>query len=146
MFRTMGSRAGKKGPRNPVVTACYCAQGHNLVGASAKFGPHFGIDINLKTDSQEGLLSLSPVIGDRRRRFFDFEPVEGEIVDISCPTCSESLPVYDICTCGAYLVSLFSSPGGDFANCIGICQRIGCLHSEIKSNRELRIFSKFRIF
>lgn len=146
MLRTAESRTGEKETRNPVITACYCPQGHNLVGDSVKFGPYFGIDIKLKTGEREGLLSLSPLIGDRRRKFFDFEPVGGEIVDVCCPSCSESLPIYDICTCGAYLVSLFSGPEADFANCIGICQRIGCLHSEIKSNRELRIFSKFRIF
>jgi hypothetical protein len=129
-----------------VLTACYCPNGHNLVGDRARFDGYEGITVKLKNASREGLLSLSPIMGDLQRMFFDFEPDEREIVDICCPTCAESLPVYNLCTCGASLVSLFLSPKAEFSNCIGICQRIGCLHSEIKSNRELRLFSRLGYF
>lgn len=129
-----------------VLTACYCPNGHNLVSDRARFDGYDGITVKLKNRAREGLLSLSPTMGDLRRKFFDFEPDGGEIVDICCPTCEESLPVYNLCTCGASLVSLFLSPKAEFSNCIGICQRIGCMHSEIKSNRELRLFSRLGYF
>ncbi|OHB33920.1 MAG: hypothetical protein A2X84_05690 [Desulfuromonadaceae bacterium GWC2_58_13] len=125
-----------------IVRECFCAKGHSLVSNLASFGGHPGITLRLKNERQEGLLALSPVIGDKRRTFFNFERVPGEIVQICCPTCSEPLPVYNVCTCGANLVAIFTTLKTEFASCIGICQRIGCLHSEIKSNRDLRLFSR----
>lgn len=129
-------------PQPTVVRECYCRHGHSLISDLAVFGDYHGITIKLLNDRQEGTLSLSPVIGDKSRSFFNFERVEGEIIDICCPTCFEPLPIYNVCTCGAYLVALFTSPKAEFSDAIGICQRIGCLHSEIKSNRDLRLYSR----
>lgn len=129
-----------------IVSECYCPNGHSLISDLAHFSDHNGITLKLKGDSQEGLLSLSAVIGDKSRTFFNFARNEGEIIEICCPTCSTPLPIYNLCTCGAYLVSLFTSPKADFANSIGICQRIGCLHSEIISNRDLRLYSRQGFF
>jgi hypothetical protein len=44
--------------------------------------------------------------------------------------------------CGAHLVALFTSPKTQFSHCVGLCQRIGCLHSELISERDLRLFSR----
>jgi len=129
-----------------VVAACYCHNGHNLVSGPTRFDGHDGITLRLRNADREGLLSLSPILGDLRREFFGFEPVKGEIAEICCQTCEEALPVYNLCECGANLVSLFLSPAAEFSHCIGICQRVGCLHAEIKSNRELRIFSRLGYF
>lgn len=133
-----------KGEDSPqrIVRECYCMHGHSLISDLVIFGEHHGITVRLRGKEQEGMLSLSPVIGDKSRTFFDFERVEGEVIDICCPTCSEPLPIYNACTCGAYLVTLFTSPRAEFSDAIGICQRIGCLHSEIKSNRDLRLYSR----
>ncbi|WP_432821691.1 hypothetical protein [Trichloromonas sp.] len=125
-----------------VVRECFCAKGHSLVTDLASFGGHPGITIRLKSERQDGLLALSPVIGDQSRTFFNFERVPGEIVQICCPTCSDPLPVYNVCSCGADLVAMFTTLNAEFANCIGICQRIGCLHAEIKSNSDLRRYSR----
>ncbi len=125
-----------------LIRECFCPKGHNLVSDLAFFGGYPGITLRLKNERNDGLLVLSPIIGDKSRTFFDFEKVAGEIVQICCPTCSEPLPVYNVCTCGADLVAMFSNLNAEFSNCIGICQRIGCLHSEIISNRDLRIFSR----
>lgn len=138
----MAGGAVEEEPRTDVVRECYCMHGHSLISDLAIFGDHHGITVKLRTDRQEGMLSLSPVIGDKSRTFFHFERVPGELVDICCPTCDEPFPIYNACTCGAYLVALFTSPKADFADAIGICQRIGCLHSEIKSNRDLRLYSR----
>lgn len=125
-----------------VVSECYCPQGHSLISDLGKFDGFEGITLTLRNDSQRGQLALSPIIGDLSRTFFDFERKEGDIIDICCPTCDDPLPLYDQCSCGAYLVALFTAPKQDFANAIGICQRIGCLHSKIISNYNLRKYSR----
>ncbi|HEY7746072.1 MAG TPA: hypothetical protein VIA07_07040 [Desulfuromonadales bacterium] len=125
-----------------VVTEAYCPNGHNLINDLATFRGFNGITVQLRDERQVGQLSLSPIIGDLSRTFFNFKRVEGAIIEIGCPTCSEVFPPYDRCECGANLVALFTRPKKDFANCIGICPRIGCLHSKIISNYSLRKFSR----
>lgn len=122
-----------------VVSTCICASGHSLLSDKATFSDYPGITLKLRNDRQEGFLSLSPVIGDKDRTFFDTEWNQDEIVEICCPTCSEPLPVYNECFCGVDLVAMFTTTKSDFANCIGICQRIGCTHAEIISNYNLRV-------
>lgn len=125
-----------------VVTKCYCHNGHDLLDPEHKFGGFDGLTVQLKTATQTGMLALSPIIGDMERTFIDFERNEGELIEISCPTCSEPLPDYDTCSCGAYLVAMFTTPDNNFANCIGICPRTGCLHSKIITNFNLRKLSR----
>jgi len=125
-----------------VITECYCQNGHSILTDVALFQGHRGLTLKLKNKASEGLLVISPVIGDRGRTFIDFEKQVGEIVDICCPTCSEPFPVYNVCPCGAHLVALFTSPKTRFSQCIGICQRLGCLHSELLSERDLRLYSR----
>ena len=125
-----------------VVTECYCPNGHSVLSDGHKFQGHSGLSLLLKSKTSEGLLIISPVLGDRDRNFVGFERKAGEVVDICCPTCSESFPIYNQCPCGAHLVALFTSPKAHFAQCIGICQRLGCLHSELLSERDLRLYSR----
>ena len=125
-----------------VVTNCYCHNGHNLLDPAHRFDDFAGLTVQLRTENQAGLLSLSPIIGDLDRTFIDFNGIEGELVEINCPTCAEPLPDYDKCSCGAYLVAMFTTPDNNFANCIGICPRIGCLHSKIITNFNLRKLSR----
>jgi hypothetical protein len=125
-----------------VVINCYCHNGHNLLDPTYQFNDFDGLTVQLKTEKQTGLLALSPVIGDMDRTFIDFDGTEGELVEINCPTCAEQLPEYDKCSCGAYLVAMFTTPDNNFANCIGICPRIGCLHSKIITNFNLRKLSR----
>lgn len=131
---------------NMVVRECYCPKGHSILSDLATFGGHQGLTLRLLTATQDGLLSLSPIIGDRDRTFFNFEEVAGEVIQICCPTCAEPFPVYNECSCGAHLVALFTSPQTSFAKCIGICQRIGCLHSELLTERDLRLFSRLGVY
>ena len=132
----------EKGSKIEVVDGCFCENGHSLLRDLATFAGYGGITLKLDNGQQQGLLSLSPVIGDKARTFFDTEWTRGEIVEICCPECSQPLPVYNECACGANLVVMFISEKNDFANCIGICQRIGCTHSEINSNRDLQLNSR----
>jgi hypothetical protein len=128
--------------KQEMVTECYCPNGHSILTDKATFQGHPGLTLKLKTKTSEGLLVISPLIGDRDRTFIDFEKKLGEVVDICCPTCSESFPVYNVCPCGAHLVALFTSKKTHFSQCIGICQRLGCLHSEILSERDLRLYNR----
>lgn len=125
-----------------VITACYCPNGHSILSDTEKFKGHPGLSLKLKNKLSEGWLIISPVLGDRDRRFIDFERKLGEVVEICCPTCSEAFPIYNQCACGAHLVALFTSPKAHFAQCVGICQRLGCLHAELLSERDLRLYSR----
>lgn len=127
---------------NQVIKECYCPNGHSILTDQVFFSGYSGLTLKLRSDSQEGLLSISPVIGDRDREFIGFVRYPGEVVDICCPTCSEPFPVYNQCDCGAHLVALFTSLNTSFSQCVGICQRIGCLHSELISERNLRLYSR----
>ena len=127
---------------NLVVKECYCPKGHSILSELAVFGGHPGLTLQLRTASQTGLLSLSPIIGDRDRSFVNFTEIVGEVVEICCPKCSVPFPIYNECSCGAHLVALFTSPQNSFAKCIGICQRLGCLHSELLTERDLRLYSR----
>jgi hypothetical protein len=128
--------------KNEVITECYCPNGHSILTDQAVFQDHLGLTLKLKNKTTEGLLVLSPVIGDNDRQFINFEKTPGEIVDICCPTCSEAFPVYNVCPCGAHLVALFTSKEAQFSQCVGICQRLGCLHSELLSARDLRLYNR----
>jgi len=128
--------------QNEVITECYCPNGHSILTDTACFQGHPGLTLKLKNRTTEGLLVISPVLGDRDRIFIDFEKSADEVVDICCPSCSEPFPVYNVCPCGAHLVALFTSLKAHFSQCIGICQRLGCLHSELLSERDLRLYSR----
>ena len=128
--------------KGEVITECYCPNGHTILTDKAQFQGHPGLTLMLRNKTSEGLLVISPVIGDRGRTFIDFERQAGEVVDICCPSCSEPFPVYNECPCGAHLIALFTSQKAHFSQCIGICQRLGCLHSELLSERDLRLYSR----
>ena len=132
--------------QNEVVTECYCPNGHSILTDTAHFQGLPGLTLKLRNRASEGLLVISPVLGDRERLFIDFDKTPGEVVDICCPACSEPFPVYNVCPCGAHLVALFTSLKAHFSQCIGICQRLGCLHSELLSERDLRLYSRQNYF
>jgi len=133
-------------PPQQVVEQCFCPNGHNILSPQHSYSGHPGILLKLKTADRQGLLSLSSVIGDHARTFHDFTPVSGEIAEICCPVCDLPFPIYNQCGCDAHLIALFTSPKNDFADCIGICQRIGCLNAEIISGRELLMLDRVNYF
>jgi hypothetical protein len=128
--------------QHQVIEECYCPNGHSILTDVRLFQGHPALTLKLRSKTQEGLLAISPVIGDRDREFIDFVQIPGEVIDICCPECAEPFPIYNECPCGAHLVALFTSPSAHFAKCVGICQRIGCLHSELLTERDLRLYSR----
>ena len=120
-----------------VMRQLYCPAAHELISPRVHFHTYPGILIRARAASGEGLVGLSPIYGDRSRIALDIDFTTGEIRELSCPTCGAPLPVHSPCPCGADLVSLFTTPQADFADCIGICNRVDCPQAHIILNDEL---------
>jgi len=122
-----------------VMVACglYCPNGHPLISRRALFNGHPGILLKIRHGQEEGLVALSPIYGEKVRVSLDMELPEGECVEIRCPTCSEKLPVYTACHCGGDLIALFLTPAHHFRDCIGVCNRVGCINACVISNGEM---------
>ncbi len=120
-----------------IVEECYCPNGHSLVDSRVEFRGHPGILIKVKKGNETGAIALSPICGDNSKYSIDIELSDGEILDLLCPHCNVPLPVYAPCDCGGDMITLFADKQGNFCNCIGVCNRVGCSHSEIKNGTEL---------
>jgi len=124
--------------RTLVAQHLYCPHGHDLISRRAVFDRHAGVLIAVRdARGAEGLIALSPVFGDKRRIALDLDLVSGERVTLRCPTCGVALPVHSSCPCGADLVALFLTATASFAECIGICDRVDCVHARVTSGSEL---------
>lgn len=120
-----------------VIRECYCQNGHSLINNRIKFGEYNGILIAVEKGSAKGLVALSPVYGEKYRVSIDVNLEEGELLTLSCPECGARLQSYGPCSCGGDLVVMFTKPVPDFNYCIGICNRVGCTHAEIKNEGQL---------
>lgn len=120
-----------------VVKECYCRNGHNLMNKRASFSGFSGIMLMVKSAKHAGKVILSPIFGDKSKISLDIDLQDGELLELSCPTCNSILPVYSKCACAGNLVALFLKNNSDYSNCIGICTRVNCFNSEIKSCNEL---------
>jgi hypothetical protein len=120
-----------------VVKECYCPNGHNLINPKVNVRGYKGILIKIKQGKDEGFMALSPICGDKSKYTIDIEVSEGELIDLLCPECDVPLPVYAPCDCGGDMITLFCDKHGNFCNCIGVCNRVGCSHAEIKRGSDL---------
>jgi hypothetical protein len=120
-----------------VIKECFCPNGHNLVSPKVDIKGKNGILIKVKKGRKTGFIALSPVCGDKSKVTLDVELEEGEILELLCPICNVPLPVYAPCECGGDMVTLFCDKQGNYCNCIGICNRVGCTHAEIKQGTDL---------
>ena len=120
-----------------VVTECFCPNGHNLVNEMSMFDGFSGITIKLKHGRKKGLIAVSPFYGDTRSIAMSISLDHHEILDFHCPICNEMLPIFSHCSCGAALITLFNTPDANYSDCIGICNRVNCDNSVIKSEGEL---------
>lgn len=124
-----------------VVRECYCHKGHTLMSRRAMFNGYEGILLQIKKTGGEGLIALSPIYGDKSRISLDVELEIGEILDLGCPVCHESLPFFSTCSCGAFFVSLFANDHNDFSNCIGVCNRVDCPNAVLQSEGKILSYS-----
>lgn len=116
-----------------IIKKCFCVNGHNLVSKQAQFGNYDGIVLDVKMDEKQGVIALSPVFGDKSRITMGIILENGKMVKLSCPVCKAELRVFGTCDCGGDLVIMFTGVLNDFNNCVGICNRVGCKHAEIKN-------------
>lgn len=119
-----------------LVQECYCQNGHQLIDDRVKFGEFKGIYMKVRAHGDEGYLGLSPIYGEKCRIILDIELDSGEILDLRCPTCDESLPIYSACNCGGSIVALFLNDAANFSDCIGICNRVDCNNASVRREGE----------
>jgi len=120
-----------------VIRECYCQNGHSLMSNRIKFGKFEGLTLGVAKGSKKGLIALSPVYGEKYRVSIDVNLEEGELLTLTCPECGVQLQSYGPCSCGGELKVMFIKPVPDFNFCVGICNRVGCPHAEIKNEGQL---------
>ena len=129
-----------------IIKKCFCINGHNLVSRQAQFGEYDGIVLNVSMDDQKGIIALSPVFGDKSKITLGIVLDKGKLVQLSCPVCLTKLPVFSRCECGGDLLIMFTGSLNDFNNCVGVCNRVGCKHAEIKNEGHLLNLSAPEVF
>lgn len=120
-----------------VVKDVYCPNGHDLVSRRALFGKHGGILLDICQGNQSGSVALSPIFGEKIRVTLDIDLVGHEMLEMFCPQCQVELPVYALCDCGGRLTALFLTPDADFADCLGLCNRVDCHNAQIIASGDL---------
>ncbi len=120
-----------------VVKECFCSNGHNLVNKRVNFNGFDGILLKASHKDEHGFVGLSPVFGDKSRIFMDLDVKTDDVLNLYCPHCDVPLPIYSSCSCGENIVALFSTPKVEFANCIGICNKVDCVNAEIISENKM---------
>jgi hypothetical protein len=120
-----------------IVRELFCPAGHSLISERAVFNGYPGILLGVGLNDRKGLVALSPICGDKARISLDIDLPEDCIVNLCCPTCGIDLPRYATCSCGADLTALFLTRDASFADCIGVCNRIGCINARFITSGEL---------
>ena len=120
-----------------IVRELFCQAGHSLISKRAVFNGHPGILLGVGLDEGKGFVAISPVWGDKTRISIDIDLPVDHIVNLFCPTCGIDLPRYANCGCGADLTALFLTRYANYNDCIGVCNRIGCINSRFVTNGEL---------
>ena len=120
-----------------VVNECFCQKGHSLISKRASFSGLRGVMLKVKAKSKLGFVALSPIYGDKSKIALDVDLEPGELLELLCPTCDSSLPVYSKCSCGGDLVALFLTNKLEYSSCVGVCTRVNCFNSEMKSSSEI---------
>jgi len=116
-----------------IVDECYCPSGHNLVSKHAVFNTFPGFVLRLKNETQDGIVALSPIYGDKSRISLDIDLHDNEKYQIHCPQCDVPLPTFARCTCGGELVTIFLDKSYDLTNCLCVCNRVGCHNAEVQA-------------
>ena len=120
-----------------VLREVYCPEGHNLISERAFFNGEPGILMRARQGDREGYVALSPIFGEKSRVAIDIDLAAGEILELYCPTCGVALPTHSTCHCGADLICLFLSAEADFADSVGVCNRVDCTNVQLIRSGEL---------
>ncbi len=129
-------------PKLVLLTGAYCPQGCPLIHEeSPKFDGFPGIQVRARWQEVEGILTLSPFQGDKRKTGPAFP--EGALLDLSCPSCGTPLPVLGPCACEGEFVALYTVRNPDPGFVVGICRRWGCFRSFLKEAGQ--VITEYRI-
>ena len=120
-----------------VFTECFCPNGHNLISENARFDEFNGILLEITDNQNKGFIALSSVYGCKIRVAVGIQLVEGQKYKLSCPRCSQQLPIYSKCHCGGDIFVLFLDKESKFDSFVGACNRIGCKNSYIQIGEEI---------
>jgi hypothetical protein len=120
-----------------IVSELFCQNGHDLINDRAVFNGYKGILIGVELDNKRGFVALSPIYGDKTRISIDINLPDGRFVKLFCPVCGIDLPVYANCGCGGDLIALFLTGEANFMDCIGVCNRIGCINARFVTSGKL---------
>ncbi len=133
------ARRAKKPEKPRIIEECYCPNGHSLIDDYVLFNELPGIKIKVRRNNEEeGFLVLSPVYGDHSKVTLGIKLKEGDLLDMSCPECGESLSVYSHClACDSQTMTLFLTKEKSFSDCLVICQKVGCHNSRMVSSRRM---------
>ncbi len=118
-----------------IVKQVFCPEGHNLITEEHLIDGHPGIELAFRRENgQEGMVVLSPKLGDRRAIFLKGTVEEGEVVKFLCPICERQLPILTTCEhCGeGSIYVLFLDENFSFNNAITFCSKRGCPNSTIR--------------
>ena len=120
-----------------MIRELFCPVGHSLISGRAVFNGYPGILLGAGYRENKGLVALSPIYGDKTRVSIDIDLPEQRIVNLFCPTCGIDLPRYATCSCEADLTALFLTRDASYADCIVVCNRIGCINAQVTTSGEI---------
>jgi hypothetical protein len=120
-----------------IIRELYCPSGHTMIAKRAVFNGYAGIILGVRLHENKGVVALSPILGDKTRISIDIDLPNDCIVMLFCPTCGNDLPRYATCSCGADLTALFLTREASYADCIGVCNRVGCINARFITSGEL---------
>jgi hypothetical protein len=122
-----------------VVTQAYGPRGDNLVGISeVTFDGHPAVTVGVRGGGKEGLVHLSPIHGDSRKRGMTDLPV-GTVCELFCPVSGQPLDIIGEVGdgSGARYFALYLTPQLTEASMVTISNVWGHYHSRIVDDFEL---------
>ena len=130
----------KKAREDVVINAAYCPNGHNLVSVHHEIEGKPGIVLRFwGKRSGEGLLVLSPILGDTAYAVIEGEVDATEVLQLSCPICGVELDTLSDCSCRpeATRVMAYLYPRRDPYHAIAFCTVLSCPNSAVIRSGEL---------
>ena len=99
-----------------------CSKGHSLMSAEKLFGGERAIVVRVRHGGHEGTVYLNPFFG-RFEIDCSIPVTKGDVLDIFCPECGESLSVDTMCRlCNIPMFAVQLPDGGQ----VEACPKIGC--------------------
>lgn len=134
------TRDEKRTEDDVVINAAYCPNGHNLISVHHEIDGEPGIVLRFwGKRSGEGLLVLSPKLGDTSYRAEQGEVYPDEVLELKCPICGVPLDTLSDCPCltSATRVMAYLYPRRDPYHAIAFCTVLSCENSAVIRSGEV---------